>query len=130
MKRMLPTLLALCLLSMQLDAAPRIKPYPHTPCRHHLHRRFRPSQIVKSISQVPWQTVAAGGAAVSGVVFAYKVADGIQTGTIEAARSSPDAFIQKGTNTMETVKAVGLISVFSFIALAVLRLVRQRKPPA
>jgi hypothetical protein len=130
MKRTLLIILALSLLSIQLDAAPCIKPRPHTPRRHHLHRRFQPSPIVKSISQIPWQTVAAGGAAVSGVLFAYKVADGIQTGTIEAARSSPDAFIQKGANAMETVKALGLIGVFSFIGLVVWRLARQRKPPA
>ena len=121
---------ALSLLSMQLDASPRIKPHPHTPRRHHTFRQTARRRMVNSISRIPWQTVAAGGAAVSGVVFAYKVADGIQTGTIEAARSSPDAFIQKGTNTMETVKAVGLIGAFSFIAFAVWRLARQRKPPA
>ena len=85
MKRTLLTILALSMLSMQLDAAPFPRPRPRLAHRYHPHSRFRPSTVVKSISQVPWQTVLAGGAAVSGVVFAYKVADGIQTGAVEAA---------------------------------------------
>ncbi len=129
MKRMLPMLLALSFLSMQLDAAPRIKPHPHTPYRHHPYRRHQPSPIVKSISRMPWQTVAAGGAAVSGVIFAYKVADGIQQGTVEAARSSPEAFMQKGTNAMDTVKTAVLIGVVVIAVIVGLRLARN-KPPA
>ena len=130
MKRMLPMLLALSFLSMQLDAAPRIKPHPHTPYRHHTYRRHQPSPIVKSISRIPWQTVAAGGAAVSGVIFAYKIADGIQQGTVEAARSSPEAFINKGANALDTVKAAILIGVACIVVIVGWRLARNRKPPA
>ena len=122
-------ILALSLLSMPLDAAPRIKPHPQMPRSHHAFRQLPRRRMADSVCRMPWQTVAAGGAAVSGVVFAYKVADGIQTGTIEAARSSPEAFIQKGTNAMETVKAVGLIGVVSVIGLAVWRLACHRKTP-
>lgn len=130
MKRMLLTILALSMLSMQLDAAPFPRPRPRMAYRYHPHSRFRPSTVVKSISQVPWQTVLAGGAAASGVVFAYKVADGIQTGTVEAARSSPDAFLKNGMDAVGTVKAAVMLSVAFVIVFMVWRLTRHRKPPA
>ena len=44
---------------------------------------------LSDIKDIPWQLVLAGGAAASGVVFAYKVGDGIQQGTIESARQAP-----------------------------------------
>lgn len=129
MKRMLPTLLALSFLSMQLDAALRIKPHPYTPYRHHPYRRHQPSQIVKSISRIPWRTVAAGGVAVSGVIFAYKVADGIQQGTVEAARSSPETFLKNGTDIIATVKTTVLIGVVVMVIVFGWRLARNSKPP-
>ena len=74
--------------------------------------------------------MAAGGAAVSGVIFAYKVADGIHQGTVEAARSSPEAFINKGANALDTVKTAILIGVACIVAIVGWRLARNRKPPA
>lgn len=62
------------LISMELIAAPHPRPRPQ-------HYRNIPSRISgqhpigDAIRSVPWQVVLAGGAAASGVVFAYKVAD-------------------------------------------------------
>jgi hypothetical protein len=97
-------------------------------CRQFRHRKTAP--LVKSICRIPWQTVAAGGAAVSGVIFAYKVADGIQQGTVEAARTSPETFIRKETDIVENMKAVVLVAIIFTVGFGGWRLARNRKPPA
>ena len=115
---------------MQLFAAPHARPSTRGKHVFHHRRHSPPCTLTKSICRIPWQTVAAGGAAVSGVIFAYKVADGIQQGTVEAARSSPEAFINKGANALNTVKTAILIGVACIVAIVGWRLARNRKPPA
>lgn len=83
--------------------------------------------MTRSISQIPWQTILAGGAAASGIVFAYKVADGIQTGTVEAARSSPETFLKNGGDTIGTMKAAALLAVVSITGFIGWRLARHRR---
>lgn len=129
MKRLL-SFLIVSALSMQLVASPHARPHPRMWINHHSYHGRKPSPLARSIIRLPWQMVVAGGAAVSGVVFAYKVADGIQQGTVESARSSPEAFINKGMDVMETMKAIVLIAVIITAVFIGWRLARNHKPPA
>ena len=81
------------------------------------------------IPTVPWQTIVAGGAAVSGVVFAYKVADGIQSGMAEAAKTSPDKFLDKCGGVGGTVQIASAVIVIVGIAYLAWRLALHGKPP-
>ena len=69
----------------------------------------------------------AGGTAVSGIVFAYKVADGIQTATVEAARSSPETFLKNGKDVIGTLKIVTILAMISFTSFLGWRLARHRR---
>ncbi len=94
----------LCL-SAPLLAAPRPRLIHRRPHGHRLR-----------VPHVPWQTILAGGAAAGGVVFAYKVADGIQKGTVEAARSAPETFIGKCGGVPGTMQAASAVCVLIAIA--------------
>ena len=76
---------------------------------------------------MPWQTVLAGGAAASGIVFAYKVADGIQTGTVEAARSSPENFLKSGKDVIGILKTAVILTMASITGFMGWRLARHRR---
>ena len=61
-----------------------------TPNIHRPHRRVstpRKTEIV-----VPWETVAAGGAAAGTVVAAYKISDGVEDGIRTVAQEKPEVF--------------------------------------
>ena len=61
-----------------------------TPNIHRPHRRIstpRKTEIV-----VPWETVAAGGAAAGTVVAAYKISDGVEKGIKTVAKEKPEVF--------------------------------------
>ena len=73
--------LFLALLALMLAVDAGATPFPLRP-------RRRP------ITRVPWQTVAAGGAAASTLVAAYKISDGVEVGLKTAAQSEPKAFIE------------------------------------
>ena len=91
----IPAICAIVLMfSTVLSAAPRIKPHIRRPKHAPFIHRNIPFPTIKDI---PWQLVLAGGAAASGIVFAYKVGDGIQQGTIESARQAPEAFMDKSS---------------------------------
>ena len=120
MNRLLTILLVL---SMPLMAAHPLRIPPRRipkPSGHH-----RPMRI----PIVPWQTIVAGGAAVSGVVFAYKVADGIQSGMVEAAKSAPDRFLDKCGGIGGTAQIASAIIVIVGIAYLAWRLALHGKPP-
>ena len=93
----------LSLLSMELVAAPHPRPRRH-PHPHHRSGTYR-------LHKVPWQTIVAGGAAVSGIVFAYKVGNGIEQGTIESAKAAPEAFIEKSNGFGSTLRIAGGVTV-------------------
>ena len=76
MKSRLFLLVLALLLAVGMSAAP-----------FHLRMRRRP------IIRVPWQTVAAGGAAAGTVIAAYKISDGVEEGLKTVARSNPEAFV-------------------------------------
>ncbi len=101
MSRCLPILFTLLMLSTGLAAAPRIRPRLRPPRRAPTVRPCSPGDAIR---RIPWQLVAAGGAAASGIVFAYKISDGIQQGTVESARRAPETFIDKTIGIGETVK--------------------------
>ncbi len=108
MTRRLIILTAILCLSAPLLAAPRPRPQHRRPHGHRLR-----------VPHVPWQTILAGGAAAGGVVFAYKVADGIQKGTMEAARSAPETFIGKCggvPGTMQAASAVCVLVAIGYLA--------------
>lgn len=48
----------------------------------------------RPIMRVPWQTVAAGGAAAGAVILAYKVGDGVEEGLKTVAREKPEVFTE------------------------------------
>lgn len=123
----IPTFLIVLALSMQLSATPKARPHPYRSHQHHPHSRFHPPATARPISRMPWQTVLAGGAATSGIVFAYKVADGIQTGTVEAARSSPETFLKSGKDVIGTLKTATILVVVSITGFMGWRLARHRR---
>ena len=121
MKRHLTILLLL--LSASLMAAHPLRIHPRRiPKPMKSHRPMR-------IPTVPWQTIVAGGAAVSGVVFAYKVADGIQSGMAEAAKESPERFLDKCGGVGGTVQIASAVIVIVGIAYLAWRLALHGKPP-
>ena len=127
MKRIIPFLLASALI-MELIAVPLPRPRPRIPRR--MPRHARPNPVGKAISNIPWQTVLAGGAAASGIVFAYKVSDGIQKGTVEAAKKAPENFMDRCTGISGTMQVLCAVCVLIAIAYLVWRLgYRNRKPP-
>ena len=123
------SIILMSLMSLELAAVPLPRPRPRPPRRIHCHRP-RPNPVGKAISKVPWQTVLAGGAAASGIVFAYKVSDGIQKGTMEAAGKKPGMFLEKLggiTGTMQIICAVCLLIAIAYFLWRVYY--RRRKPP-
>ncbi|MBR4675462.1 MAG: hypothetical protein IKP00_13430 [Victivallales bacterium] len=121
MKRCLAVLLIVFSAQLLAVHAPRLRPRCRTrPVERHGPRRM-PS--------VPWQTIVAGGAAVSGVVFAYKVAEGIQSGMEEAARESPDRFLDRCGGIGGTVQIASAVIVIAGIAYLAWRLAIHGKPP-
>ncbi len=48
----------------------------------------------RPIIRVPWQTVAAGGAAAGTVIAAYKISDGSEQGMKTVAREKPEVFAE------------------------------------
>ncbi len=122
-----PIFLIVLAFSMQLPAVTHARPHSYRAHQHHPHSRFPPPTTTRSISRIPWQTVLAGGTAVSGIVFAYKVADGIQTGTVEAARSSPETFLKNGKDVIGTLKIVTILAMISFTSFLGWRLARHRR---
>ncbi len=120
MKRLLTLLLATAL-SVTVCAAP----HPRRPLPR--HRRPRPTpHPPRCLKNVPWQLVLAGGAAVSGVVFAYKVSDGIQQGTVETARANPEGFAEAIGGFGGTVRAVCALIVVVCIGCLAWRLAPRR----
>ena len=123
------SILLMSLLSLELAAAPLPRPRPRPPRRIH-YRHPRPNPVGKAISRVPWQTVLAGGAAASGIVFAYKVSDGIQKGTMEAAGKEPGLFLDRLggiTGTMQIICGVCVLAAAGYFVWRVY--CRCRKPP-
>ena len=62
---------------------------------HRVHRakpRHRPVKTLEVVRKVPWQTVAAGGAAAGTVIAAYKISDGVEDGLKTVAEEKPEAF--------------------------------------
>jgi len=107
-RRIIMLMAALCL-SVQLLAAPH--PRPRTIRR----RPHGPGHTLRA-PRIPWQTIVAGGLTPGGVVFAYKVSDGIQKGTMEAARSAPETFIGRCGGVTGTVQAASAVCVLISIA--------------
>lgn len=54
--------------------------------------RLRPRR--RPIIRVPWQTVAAGGAAAGTVIAAYKISNGYEQGMKTVAREKPEVFAE------------------------------------
>lgn len=85
MKKLLILLLLGCMFGVSA-AGPRYHRHPRS---HH-----RPPQRVSIVRKVPWQTVAAGGAAAGAIVAAYKISNGVESGLKSSAQSRPDLFLQ------------------------------------
>ena len=62
------------------------------PHRVHRPRQHRPVKTLEVVRKVPWQTVAAGGAAAGTVIAAYKISDGVEDGLKTVAEEKPEAF--------------------------------------
>ena len=110
----IPAICAIVLMfSTGLFAAPHIKPH----IQHPKHAPFIHRNIpFPTIKDIPWQLVLAGGAAASGIVFAYKVGDGIQQGMIESARQAPEAFMDKSSGIGKTIMLAVAIGISGSIA--------------
>ena len=123
MKRLAAFLLAFSL-ALTVSAVPR----PRRPPPRHRRPRPAPSPA-RHLKEVPWQSILAGGAAVSGIVFAYKVADGIQQGTVETARASPESFAEAVAGFGGTVRVVAALVVTAGAGYLAWRLARRRDRP-
>ena len=63
-------------------------------------------------------------------MFAYKVADGLQTAVVEAARASPDSFLDRCADAGGHVHAACAVIVLAAAAyVAWLFMYRRRRPP-
>ena len=102
------------MLSTSLLSAPHVRPHLRPPRHPPAFRTHTPADIIR---KVPWQLVVAGGAAVSGVVFAYKVGDGIQQGTAESARRAPEAFVDKANGVCGGIQLTLIVCLLSATVL-------------
>lgn len=132
MKRVLTALLLTTVLVMAASAAPHFR--PRRPYLRYRPRRTAPHHSAKILKEVPWQLVVSGGMAVGGIVFAYKVADGIQQGLVEVAHTSPAEFTGAIGGVGGTVQTIAAVIVIAGVGYLVWRLARLRdwlppKPP-
>ena len=80
--------LALLLSTMMLTASAA----PHRIHRRPRIRPPRPLRTVEVVRKIPWQSIAAGGAAAGTVIVAYKVSDGVEEGLKTVAKEKPEVF--------------------------------------
>lgn len=81
-------ILLLALITAFASAAPIRRPY---------RKPLKPARVVETTHPVSWKTVAAAGAAATGVVAAYKIGSGVEDGLSTAAKEAPVAFLSSIT---------------------------------
>lgn len=82
--------------------------------------------MTEAIGKIPWQLVVAGGAAASGIVFAYKVGDGIQR---KAAGATGD--VQNGTQSnggCDTAQLICAVCALFATGYLIWRIGYRRRP--
>ena len=84
---------------------------------HRVH--IRPSQPLRLIREIPWQNIAAGGAAAGTVVAAYKLSNGMEEGLLTVAKENPEAFIGRFTWFPTVLGAIKLLAVLAAVGGAV-----------
>ncbi|MCQ2353262.1 MAG: hypothetical protein MJ033_07270 [Victivallaceae bacterium] len=101
-------------------AAIEIYAVPHPHRHYRQHHRPRPSPVAEIVRQVPWQNIAAGGAAVSGIVLSYKVGDGVEEGLKTIAREDPGSFT-KAVFPFTWLLPIALIVIIAYAGYVVRR---------
>ena len=96
-----------------------------TPNIHRPHRRIstpRKTEIV-----VPWETVAAGGAAAGTIIAAYKVSDGVEDGIRIVAKEKPEVFADT-LNVLTWPIRCALLAVFLLVYYWIWRVLIRKSP--
>ena len=96
-----------------------------TPNIHRPHRRA--STLHKTEIVVPWETVAAGGAAAGTIIAAYKVSDGVEDGIRTVAKEKPEVFADT-LNVLTWPIRCALLAMFLLVYYWIWRILIRKSP--
>ena len=100
MKTLLVLLLAI--VTAFVSAAPMRRPF---------RKPLKPARVVETTHPVSWKTIAAGGAAATGVVAAYKIGSGVEDGLSTAAKEAPVAFLSSITLSSLFIPLIAVVGI-------------------
>ncbi len=94
--------LFLALVAAFVAAAPMHRPF---------QKPLKPARVVETTHPVSWKTIAAGGAAATGVVAAYKIGSGVEDGLSTAAKEAPVAFLSSITLSSLFIPLIAVVGI-------------------
>ena len=80
------------------------------PARRPYRKPLKPARV-ETTHPVSWKTVAAAGAAATGVVAAYKIGSGVEDGLSTAAKEAPVAFLSSITLSSLFIPLITVVGV-------------------
>ena len=80
------------------------------PVRRPFRKPLKPARV-ETTHPVSWKTIAAGGAAATGVVAAYKIGSGVEDGLSTAAKEAPVAFLSSITLSSLFIPLITVVGV-------------------
>ena len=81
------------------------------PVRRPFRKPLKPARVVETTHPVSWKTIAAGGAAATGVVAAYKIGSGVEDGLSTAAKEAPVAFLSSITLSSLFIPLIAVVGI-------------------
>jgi len=81
------------------------------PMRRPFQKPLKPARVVETTHPVSWKTIAAGGAAATGVVAAYKIGSGVEDGLSTAAKEAPVAFLSSITLSSLFIPLIAVVGI-------------------
>ena len=81
------------------------------PMRRPFQKPLKPACVVETTHPVSWKTIAAGGAAATGVVAAYKIGSGVEDGLSTAAKEAPVAFLSSITLSSLFIPLIAVVGI-------------------
>lgn len=94
--------LLLAIITAFVSAAPMRRPF---------RKPLKPARLVETTHPVSWKTIAAGGAAATGVVAAYKNGSGVEDGLSTAAKEAPVAFLSSITLSSLFIPLIAVVGI-------------------
>lgn len=80
------------------------------PVRRPFRKPLKPARV-ETTHPVSWKTIAAGGAAATGVVAAYKIGSGVEDGLSTAAKEAPVAFLSSITLSSLFIPLIAVVGI-------------------